>query len=66
MKFNSLSVATIAGKAGKLTFFEVLLEKLENDTFFKQHSGIAEKPTFLTFRFYFIDVIKDSNRNLGK
>ena len=30
-----------AGKVVELTFFEVLLEKLENDSFFKQHGGVA-------------------------
>ena len=67
--YRAASIAGKAGKAGrarKLIFFEVFLEKLENDTFFKQHLGIAGKPTFLTFQFSSIDVIKDSNSNLGK
>ena len=50
---KGIRAATIARKVEKaekvveFTFFEVLLEKLENDTFFKQHGGVAQENQLL-------------------
>ena len=69
---NSSRIVAIGGKAGKagkawkLTFFWILAEKSGKWYLFKQHTGTAWKSIFLTFQYYFIDVIKDCNSYLGK